>query len=221
MESLWDNVDRYFAEHLAPDDAVLEAALTSSAAAGLPPIAVTPTQGKFLELLARLTSANRILEIGTLGGYSTIWMGRALPRDGRLISLEIDANHAAVAKANIARATLSDRVEIVVAPALDTLSRLAKENTKPFDLVFIDADKANIDKYFVASLALSHVGSAIVIDNVVRKGEVVDESSDDANIQGVRRVVDLLSNESRVASTAIQTVGSKGHDGFIIAVVTV
>jgi predicted O-methyltransferase YrrM len=219
MEALWDDVDRYFAEHLAPDDAVLEAALAASAAAGLPAIAVTPTQGRFLEILARLASAKRMLEIGTLGGYSTIWMARALPRDGKLISLEIDAKHAAVAKANIDRAHLSDRVEIVVAPALDTLSRLAKERPKPFDLVFIDADKANIDKYFVASLALAHVGSVIVIDNVVRKGEVLDDKSADANIQGVRRVVDLLSREPRVTSTAVQTVGSKGHDGFILGVV--
>jgi predicted O-methyltransferase YrrM len=220
MEPLWDNVDKYFEGSLAPADKTLDAALAASSAAGLPSIAVTPSQGKFLNLLARISGAKRILEIGTLGGYSTIWMGRALPRDGRLITLEIDPAHAAVAKANIEGAGLSGRVELLLAPALESLARLTAQNEPPFDLVFIDADKANIDKYFVASLALSRVATVIVVDNVVRKGEVLDAATTYANVQGVRRLVDLLADESRVTATAIQTVGSKGYDGFILAVVT-
>jgi predicted O-methyltransferase YrrM len=220
MESLWDNVDKYFEAQLAPADEALDAALAASNVAGLPAIAVTPSQGKFLNLLARLSGAKRILEIGTLGGYSTIWLGRAIPAGGRLITLEIDPTHAAVAKANIERAGIGACVELLLAPALESLARLTAQDVAPFDLVFIDADKANIDKYFIASLALSRVGTVIVVDNVVRKGEVLDAATTDANVQGVRRLVDLLADESRATATVIQTVGSKGYDGFILALVT-
>ena len=220
MEPLWDKVDEYFAEHLSASDDVLDAALAASAAAGLPAISVTPNQGKLLQLLARIRGARRILEVGTLAGYSTIWMGRALPRDGELITLEIDPTHAAVARENLERAGLSDRVEVWVAPAADSLAKLVADRVQPFDLVFIDADKASIDSYFVAALNLSRAGTVIVVDNVARKGEVIDAESTDASVQGVRRLVDLLSRDRRVSATAIQTVGSKGYDGLIIAVVS-
>jgi predicted O-methyltransferase YrrM len=220
MEPLWDKVDEYFAEHLSASDDVLDAALAASAAAGLPAISVTPNQGKLLQLLARIRGARRILEVGTLGGYSTIWMARALPRDGELITIEIDSTHAAVALKNIERAGLSDRVKVLVAPAAKSLAKLATDGVQPFDLVFIDADKASIDSYFVAALNLSRAGTIIVVDNVARKGEVIDAESTDASVQGVRRLVDLLARDRRVSATAIQTVGSKGYDGLIIAVVS-
>jgi predicted O-methyltransferase YrrM len=220
MEPLWDKVDEYFAEHLSPPDAILDAALAASTAAGLPAISVTPSQGKLLQLLAQLRGARRILEVGTLAGYSTIWMGRALPPDGELITLEIDPTHAAVARENLERAGLSDRVEVRVAPAAESLAKLVTDRVQPFDLVFIDADKASIDSYFVAALGLSRAGTVIVVDNVARKGEVIDAKSADASVQGVRRLVDLLSRDRRVSATAIQTVGSKGYDGLIIAVVS-
>jgi predicted O-methyltransferase YrrM len=219
MESLWNQVDEYFGGHLTPQDHALEEALATSAAAGLPAIAVTATQGKLLELLARITGARRILELGTLGGYSSIWMGRALPPDGDLVTVEIDPAHAAVARRNIDRAGLSDRVRVVLGPASDILATLATDGSEPFDLIFIDADKPRIDAYFEASLKLSRLGTVIIVDNVVRKGDVIDAASDDASVRGVRRLVDLLSRESRVSSTAVQTVGSKGYDGFILALV--
>lgn len=219
MESLWNQVDEYFGGQLTPQDHALEEALATSAAAGLPAIAVTATQGKLLELLARITGARRILELGTLGGYSSIWMGRALPPDGDLVTVEIDPAHAAVARRNIDRAGLSDRVRVVLGPASDILATLATDGSEPFDLIFIDADKPRIDAYFEASLKLSRVGTVIVVDNVVRKGDVIDAASDDASVRGVRRLVNLLSRESRVSSTAVQTVGSKGYDGFILALV--
>jgi predicted O-methyltransferase YrrM len=220
IESVWSQVDEYFDQAFGLHDVALDEALATSDAAGLPAIAVTPTQGKLLQLIARLIGARRILELGTLGGYSTIWLGRALPPDGELFSLEIDPSHAAVARHNIDRAGLSDRVSVVLGPANDTLAKLAADRVEPFDFIFIDADKPRIDSYFEASLRLSRLGTVIVADNVVRKGEVIDAASTDENVQGVRRLVDLISGERRVSSTALQTVGAKGYDGFIMAVVT-
>jgi predicted O-methyltransferase YrrM len=220
MEATWTEVDDYFARQLAPADDVLTAALVESAAAGLRPISVTAPQGKLLHLLARMVGARRILEIGTLGGYSTIWLGRALPPDGRLVTLEIDAAAAAVARRNLARAGLADRVELMLAPAAESLGTLAAENAEPFDLVFIDADKASSDRYFLATLELSHAGTVIVVDNVVRDGAVADAASTDPDILGIRRLMELLPHEPRVEATAVQTVGSKGYDGFLLARVT-
>lgn len=219
MEQLWTDVDGYFDHELAQPDAVLDHALVTSAEAGLPPISVTPTQGKFLQLLATVQGAQRILELGTLGGYSTIWLGRALPADGELLSLEIDPSHAAVARHNIARAGLEDRVSVVLGPASETMAKLIDDGVEPFDLIFIDADKPRIDEYFERSLQLSRAGAVIVVDNVVRKGEVINDGSEDASVRGVRRLIQVLSSETRVSCTAMQTVGSKGYDGFILAVV--
>jgi predicted O-methyltransferase YrrM len=216
----WTAVDRYFMNLLAPPDPALEEALQASAAAGLPPIQVSPLQGKLLHLLARLMGAQRILEIGTLGGYSTIWLARALPPGGRLLTLEADAKHAEVARANITRAGLDNVVELRLGPAQETLPQLVAERQGPFDLIFIDADKENYPEYFTWSLQLSHVGSLIIADNVVRRAVVVDPASDNPEIQGIRRFNALLAAEPRVSATAIQTVGSKGYDGFALALVT-
>ena len=216
----WTEVDGYLAGLLAPADPALAAALAASEAAGLPAIQVTAAQGKFLHLLARACGARAILEVGTLGGYSTIWLARALPPGGRLITLEMDPKHAEVARANLARAKLSDVVELRLGRALDTLPRLLAERRGPFDLVFIDADKANIPEYFSAALGLCRKGSWIVVDNVVRGGEVADAASADPNVQGVRRFLAQLAAEPRVSATALQTVGSKGYDGFALALVT-
>jgi predicted O-methyltransferase YrrM len=216
-EDRWSAVDRYFAEQLLPDDQALEAALEASAAAGLPAINVSPNQGMLLQLLARAIGARRILEIGTLGGYSTIWLARALPVDGRLITLEADATHADVARANVARAGLASIVEVRLGRALDTLPRLEGEGQGPFDFVFIDADKPNNTPYFEWALRLTRPGSLIVVDNVVRGGDVVDAASDDAGVLGVRRLLERIASEPRVRATAIQTVGTKGYDGFAIA----
>jgi predicted O-methyltransferase YrrM len=218
-EQIWTAVDRYFGDLLAPDDPALEEALANSAAAGLPAINVAPSQGKLLHLLALAIGARNILEIGTLGGYSTIWLARALPDGGRVISLEADARHAEVARANIARAGLESRVEVRLGMALDLLPGLA-ERAEPFDLVFIDADKPNNAAYFDWALKLSRPGSIIVVDNVVRAGEVIDATSDSPTVQGVRRFLERLADEPRVSATAIQTVGTKGYDGFAIALVT-
>jgi predicted O-methyltransferase YrrM len=217
MESTWTDVDAYFAQQIAPPDVVLTEALAASAAAGLQPISVTAPQGKLLHLLARMIGARRILEIGTLGGYSTIWLGRALPPDGRLVTLEIDPAAAAVARQNLARAGLADRVDLMLAPAAESLRQLAVARVDPFDLVFIDADKASSDSYFLAALGLSRAGTVIVVDNVVRDGAVADAASTDPNILGIRRLMELVAREPRVAATAIQTVGSKGYDGFLLA----
>ena len=215
----WSEVDTYFEERLiAPDDA-RAAAIADSVAAGLPPINVTPLQGRFLALLAQVCNARRILEIGTLGGYSAIWMGRALPADGTLITMEISTSNAAVARKNIERAGLSDRVHVVVGPASKSLAQLIDDKVEPFDLVFIDADKESSLEYFEASLALSHAGTVIVVDNVVRKGAIVDNPSTDRMVLGIQRLADHLPRERRVSATAIQTVGSKGYDGFIMAIV--
>ncbi|MGH9202151.1 MAG: O-methyltransferase, partial [Vicinamibacterales bacterium] len=200
-------------------DDVLDAALNDSTAAGLPAINVTPAQGKFLALLAQLCRARRILEIGTLGGYSTIWMARALPIDGRLITLEIDPRAAAVAKANLERAGVANRVQVVIGRAAESLARLISDKVQPFDLVFIDADKQNSTVYFEATLALSHAGTVIIVDNVVREGAIIDAFSADTNVLGMRQLTEWLGGEPRLSATAIQTVGSKGYDGFIMALV--
>jgi predicted O-methyltransferase YrrM len=216
-QSQWSAIDSYFNGALAPPDPALEAALEASKAAGLPPIAVAPNQGKLLMLLAQTLGARRILEIGTLGGYSTLWLARALPADGRLISLELDPKHAEVARANLRRAGLEHVAEVRVGRAIDSLPKLAAENAGPFDLVFIDADKPSNPDYFTWALTLTRPGSLIVVDNVVRRGAVTDANSRDPSVLGVRRLVELISKEPRVDATAIQTVGDKGHDGLLIA----
>ena len=218
IDDVWTKVDQYFGDAQARHDAALTAALASSVAAGLPEIQVSQNQGKFLHVLATALGATRILEIGTLGGYSTIWMARALPPGGVLVTLEYEPKHAAVARANIARAGLADVVEIRVGAALDTLPQL--DARRPFDLIFIDADKPNIPNYFTWALKLARVGTVIIVDNVVRKGTVIDAASDDANVQGVRRFTELVSRESRVTAATLQTVSSKGYDGFTTVVVT-
>jgi predicted O-methyltransferase YrrM len=215
----WTAVDRYITDLFVPPDPALDAALQSSAAAGLPAINVAPNQGKFLMLLAQIHGARNILEVGTLGAYSTIWLARALPADGRLITLEADPKHAEVARANIARAGLANLVEVRLGPALETLPRLASEGSGPFDLIFIDADKPGYPDYLRWALKLSRRGSVIIADNVVRDGEVIDPASDDPRVQGMRRFNELLAAEPRVSATEIQTVGSKGYDGFALAVV--
>lgn len=216
----WNAVDDYLTGLLVPPDPALDAALRAAADAGMPPISVAPNQGKLLHVLALAVGARAILEIGTLAGYSTIWLARALPPGGALISLEADPDHAAVARANIARAGLADRATVRIGPALETLPQLAAEGRGPFDLVFIDADKVNIADYFAWALRLARPGSLIITDNVVRGGAVLDADSDDAGVQGVRRFNAALAAEPRVAATAIQTVGSKGYDGLAIAIVT-
>ncbi|AEY89103.1 MULTISPECIES: O-methyltransferase [Streptomyces] len=214
---VWDDVDDYFINTLSPDDEVLRAALRDSDAAGLPAIAVTAAQGKFLRLLAELQGARHILEIGTLAGYSTIWLARALPEDGRLISLEYSAKHAEVAVRNIARAGLDRIAEVRVGPALESLPKLADENPAPFDLVFIDADKANNPHYVEWALRLTRAGSVIVLDNVVRGGRVADAGSTEPDVVGTRAALELIASHPRLTGTAIQTVGSKGYDGFALA----
>jgi predicted O-methyltransferase YrrM len=213
---VWDKVDRYIDETLVRPDAALEAALEASVAAGLPAISVSASHGKLLWILARLVSAKRILEIGTLGGYSAIWLARALPDGGKLITLEAVEKHVEVARRNIARAGLAAKVEIRAGKALETLPELQG----PFDLVFIDADKQNNAEYFRWALQLSRPGGLIVVDNVVRDGKVIDARSRDASVQGVRRLNELIAAEKRVTATAVQTVGGKGYDGFAVALVT-
>jgi predicted O-methyltransferase YrrM len=220
QQERWTAVDRYLADLLVPPDPALDAALRASAAAGLPPHDVTPNQGRLLELLARVHGARAILELGTLGGYSTIWLARALPPDGRLITLEADPRYAEVARANIARAGLADVVDLRLGRALETLPEVAAEGRGPFDLIFLDADKASNPDYFAWALELSRRGSLIIADNVVRAGAVVDSASGDASVRGVRRFLELLGADARVSATAIQTVGSKGYDGFAVALVT-
>jgi len=218
-EALWNQVDDHIAQRLAPHDDALAAALKASADAGLPAIAVSAAQGKLLHVLARTVNAKRILEIGTLGGYSTIWLARALAPGGKLVTLEYDPKHAEVATKNIARAGLAKSVEVRVGKAIDALPKLAAEKAGPYDLVFIDADKASIPEYFARALDMTRVGGLIVVDNVVRGGKILDAASADANVQGVRRFFDLLAKEKRVTATAIQTVGAKGYDGFALALV--
>ena len=223
----WTAVDSYIAEHLLPADAALDAAVADSAAAGLPPISVTPNQGKLLQLLARVQGARTILELGTLGGYSTIWLARALPPGGRLVTLEAEPRYAEIARANIARAGCAEQVELRVGPALQTLPELHTEGAGPFDLIFIDADKQNYPGYFEWSLRLSRPGTLIVGDNVVRGSAILDPNADDPTvgnegIQGVRRFYELAGaevEEGTVSATAIQTVGAKGYDGFALVLV--
>ncbi len=215
----WTAVDRYLTERLIEPDPALEAALAAGAAAGLPAHGVSPTQGRLLELLARLRGARTILELGTLAGYSTIWLARALPADGRLVTLEAQHHYAEVARASIVRAGLAELVELRVGLARDLLPELAAEGGDPFDLIFIDADKASNAEYLAWSLELSRPGTLIVADNVVRGGAVADADSDDPAVQGVRRFYDLLATEPRLIATALQTVGEKGYDGFALALV--
>jgi predicted O-methyltransferase YrrM len=216
-ENAWTDVDDYFEGRLLAADPVLEDGLRASAAAGLPSIQVSPSQGKLLHLLAKATGAQRVLEIGTLGGYSTTWLGRALPADGRLISLELNPKHAEVARANLARAGLSGKVEVRVGPALESLSKLLAEQPAPFDFVFIDADKPSTRAYFDWSLRLTRPGALILVDDVVRQGKLADATNEDPNVRGMREFIEALRTERRVTATGIQTVGRKGYDGFVLA----
>lgn len=220
MKDQWTAVDAYLDATLVREDEALRAAVRDSAAAGLPSIAVTPSQGKFLHQFALMVGARRILEVGTLGGYSAIWMARALPPDGKLVTLEIEAKHAEVAQKNFVRAGVADRVEIRRGPALETLPRIAADDQGPFDLAFIDADKESNPEYFDWALRLSRRGSLIVIDNVVRNGTVLEDDSRDPSVLGVRRLIERMVREPRVSTTAIQTVGAKGWDGLAFALVT-
>jgi len=219
-EDLWCAVDDYIAQTLVKTDGVLDTALAKSQAAGLPAINVSPSHGRLLHILARLVNARTILEIGTLGGYSTIWMARALPPGGRLISLESDPKHVEVARANITRAGLDHAVDIRLGVALETLTTIAAEKIGPFDFIFVDADKVSTPEYFKWALKLSRVGSLIVVDNVVRKGEVANARTNDPAVQGMRRFIELAAAEPRVTATALQTVGCKGYDGISLALVT-
>ncbi|WP_255951635.1 O-methyltransferase [Streptomyces odontomachi] len=216
-QQLWNDVDDYFSSQLIPADDALDAALRDSDAAGLPHIAVAPNQGKLLHLLAVTQGARRILEIGTLGGYSTIWLARALPADGRLITLEYEPRHAEVARGNLARAGLDKITEVRTGPALDSLAQLADEGVEPFDLVFIDADKPNNPHYLDWALRLTRPGSLIIGDNVVRSGAVADPHSDNPTVQGIQRFLELMGEHPKLDATAVQTVGAKGHDGFSLA----
>jgi predicted O-methyltransferase YrrM len=215
----WPEVDRFIADLFVSPDAALDAALEASKTAGLPAIEVSPPQGKLLMLLAKSIGARRILEIGTLGGYSTIWLARALPEGGRLVTLEADPRHAEVARRNIEQAGFGGVVEVRLGQALDSLPTIEAEGIGPFDFIFIDADKPNNPSYFAWALKLARPGSLIVTDNVVRHGAVIDASSADPNVQGVRDFMTIIAAERRVMATAIQTVGVKGHDGFAIALV--
>jgi predicted O-methyltransferase YrrM len=218
-QRLWTAVDDYFDRALLPSDPALDTALEAAAAAGLPPISVTPNQGRLLAFLARMRGARQVLEIGTLGGYSTIWMARALPAGGRLITLEVDPKHAEVARANLANAGVGDVVDVIVGPALETLPELAADGAGPFDMIFIDADKPSNADYFTWAVELSRPGTLIIVDNVVRGGAVVDPDDDDPRTLGVHRLNERIDAESRVSALALQTVGRKGHDGFVMAMV--
>jgi predicted O-methyltransferase YrrM len=215
-DKTWSAVEAYFEEQLMPSDPALKAALQASKAAGLPSIQVSASQGKLLHLLALAQGARRILEVGTLGGFSTLWLARALPADGHLVTLELEPRHAEVARGNFVRAGLAECIELHVGPALDTLAQLRAERVAPFDFVFIDADKPNNLGYVQAALDLSRVGTLIVVDNVVREGAVVARRRD-APAEGVRRMADWIRREPRLSATVIQTVGAKGYDGFLLA----
>ena len=217
---LWTAVDDHLTTTLLGPDPDLDAALADSTAAGLPAINVAPNQGKLLSLLVGIAGARRVLEVGTLGGYSTIWLARALPADGTLVTLELEEHNATVARANLERAGLGDRVEVRVGPAADTLAAMVAEGTEPFDLVFLDADKGGYPTYLERSLDLSHPGTVIVADNVVRGGAVIDPDTTDANALGVQRFLAAAGADPRIDGTAVQTVGTKGHDGFALLVVT-
>lgn len=215
----WADVDRYLTDAFIGPDPHLAAALADSTAAGLPEIHVSAPQGKLLHLLARMHGARKVLELGTLAGYSTIWLARAIPGDGSVITLESDPHHAAVAQKNLQRAGVGGKVQIRIGPALQTLPKLAAEGHAPFDFIFIDADKPSTPDYFAWALKLSRVGSVIVVDNVVRDGNVTDASSSDPAVQGIRRFIQEAGKDPRVTLTAIQTVGAKGYDGFALAIV--
>ena len=219
IDPSWAQVDAYIGETLLGADAALADTLKANAAGGLPDIDVSPAQGRMLHLLARMAGARRILEVGTLGGYSTIELARALPEDGRLVTLELEPHHVEVARANIARAGLADRVDVRAGPASDTLEAMIADGEAPFDFVFIDADKQNNAAYLRAALALSRPGTTIVVDNVIREGGVLDADSADDRIQGTRRLFEAIAAEPRLTATAVQTVGAKGWDGFLLAVV--
>ena len=218
-QARWTEVDHYLDEVVVGSDPALAAALDDVVKAGLPAISVSPTQGKLLHILARMVGARRIVEVGTLGGYSTIWLARAVPADGVVVTLEIDPRNAAVAGASVRRAGLGDRVDIRVGRAAETLAALVAEDVEPFDMVFLDADKRSNPEYLSWALRLTRVGGVIVIDNVVRKGAVVDADTTDPDITGTRRMHEMFAQEPRLLATAIQTVGSKGYDGFAIALV--
>jgi predicted O-methyltransferase YrrM len=218
-QDLWTAVDRYISDLFIAPDFALEAALDSSKAAGLPTINVSPAQGKLLHLLAKIQGARKILELGTLGGYSTIWLARALPPDGRLISLEVDPKRAEIARANIARAELANVAEIRIGRAIDSLQQLETEGGGPFDLIFIDADKPGYAEYLPWALKLSRPGTLIIADNVIRKGAVADPASTDENVQGIRKFNEVLAAEKHVTTTVMQTVGSKGYDGLALILV--
>jgi predicted O-methyltransferase YrrM len=215
-EERWTEVDRYFSESLLPSDPILESALEACIAAGLPSISVSPNQGKLLQMLAQIVDARSILEIGTLGGYSSIWLARGLSAGGRLITLEVDPKHADVARQNVARAGLENVIDVRLGSALETLPQLANEDRGPFDLIFIDADKPNIPSYFEWALKLSRPGTLIVVDNVVRDGAVLDADSSDSSVRGVRHFIEMVGARQDVGGTVIQTVGTKGYDGFAI-----
>jgi predicted O-methyltransferase YrrM len=219
-QEIWEAVDKFLDKMMIPHDSALEDALAAAAAAKLPAIQVSSVQGKFLHLLARILGARNILEIGTLGGYSTIWMARALPEGGRIITLEADPKHADVAKKNFARAGVESKVELRLGKALDTLPQVAADGLGPFDLFFIDANKSNMPEYFEWSLKLARKGSVIIADNVVREGAILDANSKDADIQGIRRFLEMVGKEKRVSGTALQTVSTKNYDGFAVVLVT-
>jgi len=218
-QDLWTAVDNYIIDTLLPPDEHLAAAVQASDDAGLPSIQVSPPQGRFLYLLAKVQGARRILEIGTLGGYSTIWLARALPHDGKLLTMEIDAKHADVARSNVERAGLSGKVTVLNGDAHELLGEVEAKIDVPFDLTFIDADKASIPFYFESALRMSRPGSLILVDNVVREGAVIEADSTDASVQGVRRLNEMISTNERVTATVLQTVGVKGYDGLAIAFV--
>ncbi|MBD1379589.1 O-methyltransferase [Metabacillus arenae] len=219
MSETWKDVDLYFSTKLQSSDPVMNSILKANAEAGLPAIDVSPNQGKLLYLLAKIKGVKNILEIGTLGGYSSIWLARALPDNGHLITLEYDAKHAKTAEENIRNAGLDSKIEVMIGPALESLPTLKEKGFSNFDLIFIDADKPNNPHYLKWALELSSPGTIIIGDNMVRDGHVIDHDSEDLSVQGARQFIDLLSEESRIESTAIQTVGIKGYDGFVLGVV--
>lgn len=218
MKSTWTKVDDYFGDLLAPEDDVMRDVLRANHKAGLPAIGVSPLQGKFLFLLVKIVGARRVLEIGTLGGYSTIWMARALPADGRIVTLELEPKHAEVARRNLTAAGMLDRVDLRLGRALDTLPALHAAGAGPFDLVFIDADKQNNAEYLEWAVKLGRPGTVIVVDNVVREGKVIDAKSRKGDVRGTRRMAERMARHPRLSATALQTVGVKGYDGFAMAV---
>ncbi|WP_211749377.1 O-methyltransferase [Paenibacillus sp. Marseille-Q4541] len=219
QQNTWEQVDRYTEELLIPHDEVLEAVLSNNQQAGLPAIDVSPSQGKLLQLLIQMKGAARILEIGTLGAYSTIWMARALPQEGKVVTLELDPHHAEVARQNIRVAQLEERIEVRVGDALDQLDAMKKEGVSSFDFIFIDADKPNNPHYLEWALEFAHPGTVIIGDNVIREGKVIDEHEADPRVIGVRTFLELMSKKSRISATVVQTVGVKGYDGFVLGIV--